>query len=583
MPRLLSVNVGLPQDIPWRGQTVHTGIWKQPVPGRRTVRRLNIDGDGQGDLAGHGGEQRAVMVYQMGAYRYWERTLGRTDFTFGQFSENFTVEGLSDDEVAIGDRYRIGGALFEVTQPRVTCYRVGIRMNDPRIPSLLVAHHRPGFYLRVLEEGDVGAGDEIFKIAEGPERVTVAEIDALLYLPGHPRDQLQRALRIPALSSGWKGSLEALAAQEPAAGNRGLSTEAGPPPAWSGFRRLRVARVDRECAGIVSVTFESEDGSRLPPALPGQFLVLKLQPVPDAPPILRNYSMSGAPDAGTYRVSVKQEVNGKGSAFIHNHVKAGDVLEVSAPRGSFTLEAGDGPVVLLSAGIGATPVLAMLHALAASRSPRQVWWLYGARNADEHPFARESRELVAALPHVRSYIAYSKPAAADRPGTDYDTPGHLSLAVLQQLGVPREADFYLCGPSSFLGSFTADLQGWGVAGGRVHQEIFGSSGSITPGIAAAAAQAPHQPPGAPGPGPRVSFARSGLDVPWNPAYQSLLELAEACGVPVKWSCRTGVCHTCECALIGGSVTYQPEPLEPPAEGNVLICCSQPRTEVELDL
>src|ERR1700758_2003155 len=161
MPRLISVNVGQPRDVSWHGAIVHTGIWKQPVHGRRMVRRLNIDGDGQGDLAGHGGEQRAVMVYQLDAYQYWERHLGRTDFSFGQFGENFTVEGLADDEVCIGDQYRIGDAIFEVTQPRVTCYRLGIRMNEPRMPSLVVAHRRPGFYLRVLREGEIGAGDDI--------------------------------------------------------------------------------------------------------------------------------------------------------------------------------------------------------------------------------------------------------------------------------------------------------------------------------------------------------------------------------------------------------------------------------------
>ena len=211
--RLISVNVALPRDLDWRGQSVHTAIWKEPVSGRRMVRRLNIDGDGQGDLAGHGGEYRAVMVYQLDSYRYWQNQLGRNDFTFGQFGENLTVEGLLDNEVSIGDRYRIGSALFEVTQPRVTCYRVGIRMDNPQMPSLLVSHHRPGFYFRVLEEGEIGAGDEILKVADGPEHVSVAEVDALLYLPGHPREELERASRIPALSPGWKGSLQALLAQ----------------------------------------------------------------------------------------------------------------------------------------------------------------------------------------------------------------------------------------------------------------------------------------------------------------------------------------------------------------------------------
>ena len=206
MARLISVNVGLPRDIAWQGKTVHTAVWKTSVQGRRMVRRLNIDGDGQGDLAGHGGEHRAVFVYQIDSYRYWQNHLGRSDFTFGEFGENFTVEGLSDDEVCIGDHYRIGSAVFEVTQPRVTCYRIGIRMNEPRMAALLVSHGRPGFYFRVLEEGEVGAGDEIVRVTQGPETMTISDVNTLLYKPGHPADRLERALRIPALSAGWRRS-----------------------------------------------------------------------------------------------------------------------------------------------------------------------------------------------------------------------------------------------------------------------------------------------------------------------------------------------------------------------------------------
>src|ERR1700691_3612575 len=241
---VVSVNVGLPRDVEWQGKLVHTGIWKKPVTGRVMARRLNLDGDGQGDLAGHGGENRAVMVYQLASYRYWQQQLQRQDFEYGQFGENLTVDGLADDEVCIGDRYRIGGALFEVTQPRVTCYRVGIRMNNPQMPALLVSHKRPGFYCRVLEEGEIGAGDEIVKVAEGAERVTVQEIDGLLYLPGPSWDRLQRALRIPALSAGWKGSFETMVAAEAKhaqGGNADLALSPAPPPAWPGFRSLRVA------------------------------------------------------------------------------------------------------------------------------------------------------------------------------------------------------------------------------------------------------------------------------------------------------------------------------------------------------
>jgi ferredoxin-NADP reductase/MOSC domain-containing protein YiiM len=597
VPRLISVNVGLPRDVSWRGEIVHTAVWKQPAQGRCVVRRLNIDGDGQGDLAGHGGEHRAVMVYQMDSYRHWEDHLGRKDFSYGQFGENFTVEGLPDDEVCVGDRYRIGSALFEVTQPRVTCYRVGIRTNEPQMAALLVGHHRPGFYFRVLEEGDAGAGDEIFKVADGPERVTIAGIDALLYLPGHARNDLERALRVPALSPGWKGSLEALLAQDllaqdsGAGGNAALAAS-GPPPAWQGFRPLRVAQVERESASVKSFSFEAPDGSPLPAALPGQFLVLKLRPRPDGPPILRSYSMSGRPGADRYRISVKLEMNGVASAFLHNHTSVGDVLEVSAPRGSFTLREGNGAVVLMSAGIGATPVLAMLYSLASTAAsagaPREIWWLYGARNRNDHPFAEEASGLLGALPGSRKYIVYSKPGPGDRPSQDFDAPGHLSLPVIEQLGVPRTADFYLCGPAAFLKDLGNSLEAWGVAAGQVHSETFGAEGSVTPGIARARSGPVHPPPGdaglsQSGKGPQVSFTRSGLTVSWSPRFQSLLEFAEACNVPVKWACRTGVCHTCECALIGGSVDYHPEPLELPAEGNALICCSTPQGDVGIDL
>ena len=229
MNRLLSVNVGLPRDIEWRGRIVRTGIWKDSVLGRCRVSRLNLAGDGQGDLAGHGGEQRAVFVYQIDSYRYWQQQLQRTDFVHGQFGENFTVDGLADHEVCIGDRYQIGSALFEVTQPRVTCYRVGIRMNEPRMPALLTSSGRPGFYFRVLQEGEVGAGDAIVKVGEAKERMTVAEINALLYHPDHSRERLEHALQIEALSPGWRSSFGALLNAR-TSGNAGLMPEAAAHP-----------------------------------------------------------------------------------------------------------------------------------------------------------------------------------------------------------------------------------------------------------------------------------------------------------------------------------------------------------------
>jgi len=501
----------------------------------------------------------------------------------GQFGENFTIEGLPDDAVCIGDRFRIGSALFEATQPRVTCYRVGIRLNDPRMAALLTSRGRPGFYFRVLEEGEVGAGDEILKVGEAKERMTVAEINALLYSAPHPRDLLERALRIEALSPGWRGSFEALL-QSSASGNAGLMPEAAAYPTAPGFHRLAVISVDRESADVLSLTMQSADGRPLPAARPGQYVVLRLQPSAAGTPLFRSYSLSGPVSAERYRISVKVEPNGVAGTWLRDYVRAGDTLDVSSPRGSFILQVGDRPVVLLSAGIGATPVLAMLYALASARAGRQVLWLHAARDREHHPFAAEVGRLMVALPHGRSYVCYSRPSPSDKLGEDFDAAGHLSGSMFEEAGIPREADVYLCGPTAFMTGMKAALAGYGIAPERIHIEIFNGGEAMSPGVVGAVKRNPHPPEGDANTGPSVSFARSGIAAHWKKsAYQSILELAEACDVPVRWSCRTGVCHSCESGLVSGAVTYQPEPLDQPAEGNILVCCSQPVRDVVIDL
>jgi len=586
MARLLSVNVGLPRDVAWKGRIVHTGIWKDPVRGRCRASRLNLEGDGQGDLHGHGGEQRAVFVYQIESYRYWQEQLKRTDFVHGQFGENFTIEGLADDTVCVGDRYQIGSAVFEVTQPRVTCYRVGIRMNEPRMPALLTGSGRPGFYFRVLREGEVGAGDDIVKVGEASERMSIAEINALLYSPNHTRDGLERALRIEALSPGWHRAFQDLLQSQAtgaASGNAGLAPAAAAHPAAPGFQPLAVAAIERESADVLSFSMRHPGGQPLPPALPGQYLVLRLPRTGGGPPLYRSYSLSGPPSTERYRISVKIEPNGAGGTYLHEHIRLGNILDVSFPRGTFTLQSGERPVVLLSAGIGATPVLAMLHALSAERSTRQVLWLHAARDGQHHPFAAEVRGLLPTLAHGRSYVCYSRPDLRDKMGEDFDATGRLSRSVFDGIGIPREADVYLCGPTRFMADMKEALAAF-VPPQQIHVEIFNGGESRTPGIAGAAARAPHLPEDDADTGVLVSFARSGIAAHWTASrYQSILELAEACDVPVRWACRTGVCHNCESGLVSGAVSYDPQPLDKPADGNLLICCSRPAGDVVIDL
>jgi ferredoxin-NADP reductase/MOSC domain-containing protein YiiM len=575
MATLLSVNVGMPHDVAWSGRTVHTGIWKAPVSGPVMARRLNLDGDGQGDLGGHGGEQRAVMVYQAEAYEHWRRHLGRSGLTWGTFGENLTVDGLPDDQVCIGDRFRIGEAEFEVTQPRTTCYRVGLRLEEPQMPSLLVAHRRPGFYLRVLREGHLVAGDDIVKVGDGPQQISVAVADALLYLPDGDVDAMRRLLMVDALSPGWRGSFQDLVdrADHPHKQHTRVL-----PPAWEGFRSMRVAQVVHETDPVASVYLQPVEGGALPTPLPGQYLTLRLDGAGDPAPV-RSYSLS-AFAAQSYRISVKRESRGLASGFIVTRLAVGDDVEVAAPRGEFVLSDGDEPVVLVSAGIGVTPALAMLRALAAERSTRTVWWLHTTTGPATHVLAAEASTLVDALSAGRSRVFYTSEAAV--PVETGVTHGHLDRAALAELDLPTDASAYVCGPVGFMDAMTAALADLGLAGSHIHTEVFASLSAINPGVVAADRPAPHAP-AIPGNGPKVTFARAGLTVAFDQEKASLLEMAEACDVPTRWSCRTGVCHTCVTQLLSGAVTYSPTPLTDADAGDVLLCCARPDVDVVLDL
>jgi ferredoxin-NADP reductase/MOSC domain-containing protein YiiM/ferredoxin len=576
---LLSVNVGLPKDIAWSGRTVHTGVYKYPVDGPRFVRRLNVDGDGQGDLAGHGGEQRAVLVYQQAAYDFWAENLGRSDLEPGNFGENLTVDGLPDDEVCIGDRYRIGDAEFEVTQPRVTCFRVGLRLGVPQMASLLVANHRPGFYLRVISEGTIEAGDRIVKSGTGRHRLTVADVDALLYLPDRQRDRLELAVDVPALSPGWQQSFQELLAAADT-GTVGPEPAMGQEPGWSGFRQFRVTKTVHETPSVLSLYLTDASGTAVADAKPGQYLTLRL-PVGGAAAV-RSYSISGRPDATSYRISVKREEHGVVSSWIHDSVAVGDVIDVAAPRGEFVLDDSDEPVLLLSAGIGITPVLSMLAFLATSAPDREVLWLHVARTETDYALAAEVKGLLERLPNARSFIWLTRVSRVPAGAAAETMLGRVDSEALRRLDLSRMTSAYICGPPAFISGMTDALGSIGLAPEHIHSEIFDALAAINPGVVRAAQVAPHAPAGAPGTGPAVTFVRSGLTVNWSDRYASLLELAEACDVSTRWSCRTGVCHTCVTGLVSGEVAYAPEPLERPSASETLLCCSRPTNETLLD-
>lgn len=581
--KLLSVNVSRPKEVTHKGKTVRTGIFKEPVEGRVVARTLNLDGDGQADLVAHGGEMRAVLVYSMEEYEFWARELGRDDLMAGQFGENFTVQGMPSSEVQVGDRYRIGTALFEVSQPRVPCYKLAMKMGVEGFYAKLLEAGRPGFYFRVLEEGEVGAGDTIERIGRDPEGLTVRDMSNLLYFDKDDLDTAKRALRIEALSPGWRQSFEDRLSKATAAGKSQES-----------YQTLVVTKKERESDNITSFYLAREDGQPLGPFLPGQFLPIKLDIPGQYRPAFRTYSLSDAPQSEHYRLSIKREdappdqpdaYPGVASTYLHDSVDVGSKLLAKAPRGRFVLDpTGDGAVCLVSAGVGLTPLVSMLRAIADSGATRPVWFLHGTRNRHTHALRGPVRDAVERCEQAHQRVWYSRPEPSDVAGKDYDESGRIDgAAVRNAVGeLIRECDFFLCGPTPFLRSLLNDLLDLGVPEHRIHYEFFGPASQLLERGRVAQTKARATTSACSGT-IDVTFSRSNVSTKWNPSLDSILDLAEAVGLTPDYSCRSGVCHTCLSRLEEGEVEYMLEPLDPPEEGEILICCSRPTTDLVVDL
>ena len=578
--KLLSVNVSLPKKIAHEGKTVTTGIFKKPVAGRIKLCRLNLDGDGQADLWGHGGAFRAVYVYGIESYEYWMSELGRNDFTHGQFGENFTVEGMLDNDICVGDKFRVGDALVEVSQPRIPCYKLALKMGIHGFQNRFLKSGRVGFYFRVLEEGEVGAGDAFELVHRDPKAMTVREVSNLLFFEKSDLDGTEQALSIPALSHGWKGSFE----------ERLLKADTS---TGKGFRAFVVDRKVLESETITSFYLVPEDGAAVDEFLPGQFLTFKLT-IPGQPePVVRTYSLSDSPKGGYYRVSIKREPAppdhpdlppGLSSNYFHDHVDVGATLSVGPPRGKFNLDRdSERSVVLLSGGVGLTPMVSMLNELTQIEPKRPVWFIHGVRNGREHAMGEHVRHMVRENDNVNAHIRYSDPSPDDTEGRDYDSTGYVDIALLKQVLPFDDHEFYLCGPPPFMKSLYCSLLALGVAESRIHYEFFGPASVLTeeagPSGQAPARSAEEELTGE----MEVTFARSGLTATWDTSFETILDLAEHHRLSPAYSCRSGICHTCICELVEGEVEYVEEPLDPPAAGRVLICCSRPKSKLVIEV
>ncbi len=581
MARLLSVNVSLPKEITHKGKKITTGIFKEPVEGRVKVNKLNLEGDGQADLIGHGGTFRAINVYSYDNYALWAEDLNRDDFKFGQFGENFTVEGMSDYEIHVGDRFKIGSAHFEVTQPRVPCYKLAIKMGEEGFYNKILSSGRLGFYFRVIEEGEVGADDVIEKVYADPTAMTIDEVNSLMYFDKDNYEGFEKALKIKALSPGWKTTFEDRLAKAE------LSERTK-----DKYMTLTVSKKVPESKTITSFYLVPDEGQPLPSFMPGQFLPLKLDIPGQFKPVFRTYSISDSPHKDYYRLTIKREppppdrpdlYPGVSSNYFHDQVEPGTNLLAKAPRGKFYLDTNiDNPVVLLSAGVGLTPLVSMLNSIIDCGSKRQVWFIHGARNSNEHAMGEHIRKVAEENDNVHIHVAYSKPLKDNIEGRDYDSKGHVDLELLKRVLPGNEAEFYLCGPPLFMKSLFNGLLEWKVPEYCINYEFFGPASLLndrekvsTPKRAAEAMDCSSEI--------EVDFSASGIKSNWNPSFESILDLAEANGLSPDYSCRSGICHTCMCRMQSGEVEYVEEPLDQPEEGCVLICVARPKSNVVIDI
>ena len=561
MPRLLSVNVSLPKTIDYQGKEVTTGIFKEPVSGPVRVCTLNLEGDGQADLNAHGGAFKAVYVYSYNNYSYWADRLQR-DFSPGQFGENFTVEGLSDQTVCVGDQFSVGSALFEVTQPRVPCYKLAIKMDHEGFYNEIIQSGRLGFYLRVLKEGTVEANTPITLVTKGRHRITIDELNRLMYFDKENGQRMEEALTLEALSPGWKSTFQQRLKQ--------------PRQNLSEYYPLTVVDKIPESDTITSFYLASEKGKALVSFRPGQHLPVKLDIPGQYQTIYRTYTLSDAPGTDYYRLTIKRErapknaphlYPGVSSNYFHDQVAVGHTIMARPPAGNFYLRTdSDRPVVLLSAGVGVTPMISIVNALIRRNSTRTIWFFHGTRNKREHALGRHIRQLAQQYSYLHPHIRYSQPDSEDQLGADYEAPGRITVDTVKRVLPNRTGDFYLCGPGAFMDHLREGLAAWGVPAEHIYYESFGSAST---GQKVKKTQHPYQ----------VQFSQSQVNTRWTSDCDSLLELAESEGLAPPFSCRSGICQTCISRLVQGEVTYLTEPTDMPPAGQVLLCCSQPATDV----
>jgi ferredoxin-NADP reductase len=370
-------------------------------------------------------------------------------------------------------------------------------------------------------------------------------------------------------------------------------TVADPPsksPAWAGYRSFRVDRkvIEDDNQSVCSFYLVPEDQQPLPHFLPGQFLTFRLDQVATAgnsTELIRCYSLSDAPRPDYYRVSIKRVPAptgstlpaGRSSNHFHDHVAAGDVLQVRAPSGHFHIDRSDAPVVLIGGGIGITPMLSMLNWVLVEQPGREVWLFYGVRNSREVVMGLHLETLANAHPNFHLRMCFSDPLPDDQVGRNYQHRGRFDVALLRLELALKPYHYYICGPTPMMESLVTALEGWGVPEARIHFEAFGPA-SIKRRQASLPVTDQSEASDI-----VVTFAKSGKQIAWQPAAGSLLEFAESHGISVNSGCRAGGCGSCQTTIKAGEVAYHQAPEFDPEPGSCLLCVCSPKTSLSLEV
>jgi MOSC domain-containing protein YiiM/ferredoxin-NADP reductase len=562
--KVVSLNVGEPRLVTYRGMSFRTGIRKASVGAPLTLKRLNFAGDKQADLSAHGGIDKAVYCYPLEHYDFWRREIGRRMLPMGQFGENVTTLGLLENELRIGDILRMGSAVLQVSEPRIPCYKLVMHMNAGSDFSVrFLAANRTGFYCRVLEEGIVAPSDAIALLSSDPSSPTVNEVIAATQFADRDPAKLRRVVLAKDISAKWRSRVRRMIDAE----LRRRMEQASPPS-----RPLTVDEIVPEARDVFSIWLRSPDRALLPAAFAGQYLTLAW---PDG--LKRTYSLSALASDERYRITVKLERDAQGSLGRASSrivlLKAGDVLDVERPRGNFhpDVEAGT-PLVLAAAGIGVTPIMTMLDH-ATREGTRNVFAAFGMRCPEQHPLLNELKALIAERRHLQVTLAYSQYDGADIAGLPTPKRGRLAAADLLPYAAAPLAEVFLCGPGDFIRQMHDGLAAGGVNPLCIRYEAFGPS-TLLPARDEAATD--------PAAKFKVSFIRSSTDVVWTAASGTLLNLAEAAGVSPIFGCRAGSCGLCRAKIAEGKVGYV-EPIDEPEAGYVYPCCAVPQTDCRLDM